>query len=567
MAGDTTRVDDYPTHANTFRGKKGPSGTVTSVNTSQTPSRPVLRKARQIVNTSPRRGRRIEKVVERHGLTCQQTRENALDPIERPRAPFAAAASTTKADRVTVAEFVDGAPAAQPFLTKHDAGRVVERGRRQAEGGAAAEQARSAAPLGNSASNSGELTARQDKRHARSALRLVAAQASGAQWLRDCGRKSVSAGGAVAVKAGGGVAGYSGVATCGSVHACPVCAAKIGAVRADELAQAIQWAKDASHVTALLTLTGRHHAGEPLAAVWARIQGAWEFITDGWGSESEAAYAKRETKHEAAWADHRAGLRRRPRALSPRRVGPKERGGVLHWARAVEATHGEHGWHVHLHVLMILDGAKVPAGLDAATRHVMRLEDDLFTLWEKGLVKHGGTVERDPGADLRILHGDVKTTLSQYLTKAGEALSSQARGMAAEVTLGQFKKGRKTGNATPFELVARVAEDGDADAADRWAEWVEVSRGKKALTWSQGFRDSAGMAKERDDAEIAAEDEGDAVQMMLPRETWLAIRDRLDLRCGLLDAMERGGVEAAGALLDAYALPWSRWTLDEDAAA
>lgn len=469
-------------------------------------------------------------------LPAAEARVSPVRPARRVRVPQAAVnTSPRRLRRIDATLARGGAPRAE----RSDAGAV--------------------APLGTSANRSGELATKQGKRRSREESRQVAAATGGAEFLRDCGHKSVSAGGGVAVKGGGtGAAGYSGVATCGSVHACPVCAAKIGAVRADELGQAIRWAKTSGHTVAMLTLTVRHHAGEPLETVWERCTRGWEFVTAGWASESEKAYAKRVAKHEQAWADHRAGLRRRPRELSPRRVGAKERGGVLHWARAVEATQGENGWHVHLHVLVVLDRDVVPAGGLGADVHVVRLEESLFELWERGVTKAGGTVEREPATDLRIMRGNAEEVLAQYLTKGGDALAAQARSMAAEVTLGQFKAGRKTGNMTPFELVERIRTEGDADAVDRWREWVRVSRGRRALTWSQGFRAAAGLLDERSDEEIAAEEDGDGVVLFLPREAWLGIRGSVDRRCGLLDAVERGGVDAAADLLDSWGLPWSR---------
>ena len=418
--------------------------------------------------------------------------------------------------------------------------------------------ARAAGALGTSANRSGEVNPRQDKRRSRVGLRQVAARHGRASWLRDCGRKSVSVGGAVAVRGvRGGVAGYAGLDTCGSVWACPVCAGKIGAHRADELATVIEWARREGHAVALLTLTARHRAGEPLRRVFDRITTGWETVTTGWASETERGYEKRQTKHENAWVDYRAGIRRKPSPLKPRRLGLAERSGVLGWARAVEATHGGHGWHVHLHVLLLLDKSMMPGDDLGTLVHVKQLEESVFTLWERGIRKDGGSVVRSPAADLRVMHGDAEETLSTYLTKGGDALAGQARGLAAETTLGQFKGGRTTGNVTPFELLGRLRETGDMDDADTWAEWVRATRGRKALTWSRSLRKLAGLLDERADLEIAAENTGGDDALLLPGETWRTIRDVVEMRCGILDAVEAGGRLAATSLLDSWGLPWS----------
>lgn len=478
-------------------------------------SAPTLRPARAAVRPSRRTRRKVERAVSPH--------------VGKPNAPRPDAHDV----RVKLAQ----------------TGRAAER--------AAKERSDEAARLGTSVNSSGELTAGAEKRRKREGLRAVAATVGGVPWLRDCGQRSVSAGGAVAVKGGNGkAAGFSGVYTCGSVWACPQCAAKIGARRADELGHCIDWAVSQGHTVAMLTLTSSHQHGDPLALGWERNTKAWEYLTRNWHSESPTAYAKRLAKNERDWADYRAGLRRKPRELAPRTIGPKERGGVLHWARALEATHGANSWHVHLHVVVILNRDTVPAG-NAAAEHVARLEDELFTLWEKGVAKAGGTVERDPAARLEIMRGDVKHNVSKYLTKGGDALAAGARKLAGEATLGAFKEGRTTGNVTPFELLARIQENGDADDVALWQEWVRVSRGRKQLTWSQGFREAAGLGEEATDEEIAAEDDGGAELLLLPGQTWRAIRRSIDRRCGLLEAVEAGGWRAGAALLDSWGLAWS----------
>lgn len=389
-------------------------------------------------------------------------------------------------------------------------------------------------------------------------LRKVAGQYGGLPRLRDCGRKSVSAGGAVALRGQqGDVAGFAGLETCGSVWACPVCAAKIGAHRASELAKVITWARTNGHTVALLTLTARHHAGEPLRRVMDRITSGWECVTSGWASETAAAYERRKLRHCQAWADHDAGIRRKPRPLSPRRRGIAERGGAIGWARAVEATYGEHGWHVHLHVLVVLDEAVVPPEQVESLVHIATLEQAVYELWQKGIARAGGTVEREPATDLRVMHGDVSEVLATYLTKAGDALSGAARALAAEATLGQFKAGRKTGNVTPFELLDRIRNVGDANDADLWREWCNATQGRKALTWSRSLRRLAGLADdELTDEEIVTEDACGEDVLLLPAETWRSIRDDVDRKCDLLEALELSGQDGAVVLLERWGLAW-----------
>lgn len=448
----------------------------------------------------------------------------------------------------------------------------AQRSAKRGAGQAAARQRR----LGTSASRSEKKeVGRAEKRRVRRRLRQLGGELAGAQWLKDCGRKSVVPGGGVAVRGKAGeVAGFAGVMHCGSVHSCPECAAKIGAHRAEELAQVIGWAREQGHTVALLTLTTRHRKGQRLDMVWDRVQAGWETVTSGWISETEKSHAQRVQANADAWALYEiaraSGMKTRrpksPEKVKPRRIGAAEKAGMLGWARAVEATEGANGWHVHLHVLVVLEGHD-----GDQVERVARLESAVFALWEKGIKKTGGSVEREPGADMRIMYGNAEQVLSAYLTKAGDALASaaklkksaqevadqEARSMAAETTLGAFKKGRRTGNRTPFEMLANIDATGDLEDEPLWREWVHTSRGRRALTWSAGLRELAGLAaEEKTDEEIAEEETGGEDLLFLPRDSWLMIRDDQDRCCDLLESVERGGFDAATDLLDRWRVPW-----------
>src|SRR5690606_39143584 len=87
--------------------------------------------------------------------------------------------------------------------------------------------------------------------------------------LRACGRTSVLTGGEVTVKVSGRgghrSAGFGGLATCGSVWACPVCSAKIAVRRASEVEQALNWNVERGGTVVFATLTVRHRRGQSLS--------------------------------------------------------------------------------------------------------------------------------------------------------------------------------------------------------------------------------------------------------------------------------------------------------------
>jgi hypothetical protein len=102
-----------------------------------------------------------------------------------------------------------------------------------------------------------------------------------------------------------------GVETCGSVWACPVCAANIYARRAAELERAIA---NHSGQAKLLTLTVRHQKTDDLEKLKRGLNRAWGLMNEG----------------------NRKGWRKN----------------VDHYVRALEVTWGKNGWHPHLHNIL-----------------------------------------------------------------------------------------------------------------------------------------------------------------------------------------------------------------------
>ncbi|WP_075334846.1 hypothetical protein [Pseudonocardia sp. Ae717_Ps2] len=116
----------------------------------------------------------------------------------------------------------------------------------------------SAAALGNDAKSAATavrttrgLLGRQDQalRDKYRARRELAAITSLSR-VKKCGRVSTNEGGEVSLhhtpgpEGEPGTAGFGGLATCGSVWACPVCSAKISARRSKDLEQLINWNAD-----------------------------------------------------------------------------------------------------------------------------------------------------------------------------------------------------------------------------------------------------------------------------------------------------------------------------------
>jgi len=304
-------------------------------------------------------------------------------------------------------------------------------------------------------------------------------------------------GGEVEVRrAGDGTTSYAGLVTCGSVWSCPVCSCKIARERAEELTTLLEWNTARGGSVALLTLTMRHFKGQSLRELRRALTKAWKRVTAsrGWKEARKAA-------------------------------------GLDGYVRAVEATNGEHGWHLHIHCLLIFDH-------DVTEWEVQALQDEVFTRWSAGLAREGMSVLREHGVDIRKGESALET-MGRYLSK-----------VAFEAVGGVWKRGHE-GGRTPFQVLADFLATGNADDLDIWREWERGSHNMRQLCWSKGLKARAGVAQQTDEEIAAATQDAEPV-ITLPARTWKQIRDNPTV---LLDAAEES-TAAACAWLEARGLPF-----------
>jgi predicted secreted protein len=329
--------------------------------------------------------------------------------------------------------------------------------------------------------------------------------------LRHCGRTTVSGTGGPVLRVtetaeGVRRAGVAGLQSCGSPWACPVCARKIAAQRTAELRDVLAAVAAVGGSVHMLTLTMRHRRGQALRELWTALSKAWRAVTSG-------------------------------RAVERERV----RYGLLGMVRVIEATHGEHGWHLHVHALVAFDG---PVSRELAAT----LGADMFGRWERALLRAGlaAPLENRGGLDVRPVDlgsGSIDA-VAEYLGK-----------ITVEITGGSMKEGRR-GNRAPFAVLRDALATGLADDAELWLEWEQASRARRQVAWSQGFREWAGLHVERTDEEVAAEETGSADDDVLAvaPESWPALRPHL---ADWLDVAERDGRAAASAWLTVRGVGWT----------
>lgn len=377
-------------------------------------------------------------------------------------------------------------------------------------------RARAAAPpLENNANNSSPpLTcadavpeADRTRRDRRYELRRLLWDVSELQRLRGCGRGRRAP--VVGVRYSPGVgAGFSGLVTCGSVWACPVCSAKILARRSLELgAGLLAWESRGGRLV-MGTLTMRHHKGHRLAQQLDALQRAWT-------------------------------------SLGASRVWRKWLGrfGSPGLVSVPEITYGANGWHAHLHFVLLID---------QADDDVAEFASWLTTKWARLLEAAGMPGALDLGQDVHIVDGvQAAADLGSYLAKstAYGAAESMGRELFGVWTKGA---GGRHGTEPAWRLAEEFGETGDADLLDLWGEYERATKGRRQCRWSQGLRELLDLGQELTDEEVAEEVAGDADLLLITAAGWETAWRSTTPTSRILAALESGGVAGLRTYLLAH---------------
>jgi hypothetical protein len=233
-----------------------------------------------------------------------------------------------------------------------------------------------------------------------------------------------------------GAVRQTGVMTCHSPFACPVCAPKVAARRAAALGPQFAELVALGHTVSMLTLTVRHDRMTSLAKGLAALSRAWGRVTSG------------------KWWD----------AL--RKVG------AVGYVRGYDVTRSErNGWHPHLHVSLVLG----PEHDDA------EVCEALLARWRMALASQGFTTTREAQHYHRA---DDPEKAARYAVSPAAVYETLAMAM---------KRARGKGaGLTPFEILDLAVSSRDADdvkAAAKWTalwrEYVAATKGKRQVVTSQ----------------------------------------------------------------------------------
>lgn len=302
---------------------------------------------------------------------------------------------------------------------------------------------------------------------------------------------------------------YGGLATCGSVWACPVCAAKIQERRREEIAQAIHHAYgEGKYAPAMVTFTFPHMHADVLRSLILKQREAFKYLREG---NSFRLFCKR--------------------------FGYK---GLI---RSLEVTHGQNGWHPHTHELWFIRPLK------KAEREAFL--DFVKARWEKACIKAGLI---DP-ADLvkmrsfRMYSCDVRfnVTTGDYLAKQD---GSRHWGADREMANSKAKTKNKFKGCHPHDFLVR-----DDDSGRRYyLEYSLTMRDLRCrqLYWSPGLKDWVGI-DEKDDEQLAQEQTESAdILGFLTADEWRSVY-KAKAEAELLDIADTGDWDRVQLLLKSLA--------------
>lgn len=308
---------------------------------------------------------------------------------------------------------------------------------------------------------------------------------------------------------------YSNLAICGSVWACPVCAAKIQERRRLEVAQAMDKAYQEGKKCIMVTLTFPHLAFDKLGDLLKK-----------------QAVALQKMRSTRKWREE-----------------VKPGAGYFGLIRSLELTYGDNGWHPHTHEIWIVEKE-----CDADW-----LESEIIDAWENAC-KRAGLLSDDKVAAFREHAVDVKDNASNsdYLAKQDD---SRNWGADRELVKASSKAGKKSG-VHPFFFL-RQFDDGRKNddmehaekAAYRFLEYTREMKGKRQLFWSNGMKKWADL-DDVSDEEIAQQQDDEAfILSQLTNDQWYVVL-KYKARAVILDIAEESGVDGLTEWFNCHARTW-----------
>lgn len=351
--------------------------------------------------------------------------------------------------------------------------------------------------------NAGERDNQKNK-HARGIKYALQRTAQSLLWNKDadrqhrtcsCHRNVASDGVPVYRTIDGSDARFGNLISCGSVWSCPVCSGRITESRRADMQKAQSaWLMEGGSCS-LMTLTFPHTADMPLAELLEKFGQA---LTHFKNSRTYKNLFGTAVAQISQAIDKGKPLKTVIHGEFPR----------LGTVRSLEVTHGQNGWHPHVHEVLFME--------DDSIEKCHRAHEKLAAQWVESLLKCG--LGDRTKLDYMLKHAlDIRggDYVSDYINKFGrEPIEVQGWTIAHEVTKANSKMGKGARQIagdfhyTPFQLLG-YATDGDETAAALFVEFSRAFEGKRMNYWTNGLKDwfKIDEVEDEDLAEESAEPE------------------------------------------------------------
>lgn len=306
--------------------------------------------------------------------------------------------------------------------------------------------------------------------------------------LHGCGNGRASAEHGVAIVRKGERAHYRNVRTCASVHACPVCAAKIRNGRAKEIEQAVTAHLAAGGGVLFVTFTMPHDQGDELVLLLKAITTAYTAMMRGGAAAAERLAF-----------------------------------GIEGSIRALEVNHGPNGWHPHYHVLLF---TKKPI----RQKDQKVLQRSLWLRWRHQIVKAGFRAPQSRFCDVRTVWG--AAGIADYTSKVYDE-----RRVGLELARTDLKSGRGVEHRSAWAVLGDLVAAGEVEDLALWWEYERATKGQRAVRWSKGLKARYGVQLVTN-VEHATEEVGGVTVAVISGELWPAVCRTRGARLALLRCAE-----------------------------
>ncbi len=348
---------------------------------------------------------------------------------------------------------------------------------------------------------------RGQRQEARLKLRASLRQVTSLKRLRSCGLPFSC----IVVRCKDGVHHFSGMSTCGSGWACPVCAAKIRFHRADEVSRAVVSALNQGMGALFITRTIPHSAEDRLGVTLNLVAEGRRYVTN-----------QKVVK------------------------GVRRNAGYLGGIASKEITYGASGWHPHTHDIEYYER-------ELTLQDFAALSSVYYDYLNRFYSRNGfDGLSRQHGVRVEQVQFD-GVALAKYVTKLQEGTGIRLR-TAQELTRQDLKQGR-AGSVMPFDIACEFFETGDMELLELWREYERETFGRSVIRFTKGLRARLlPHEAERTDEQLAALKVGGADVVRLEGWFYRKIARVPGLEGKVLTALDTGGFAALVELLTVYHL-------------